>query len=65
MFVLFSSVIQLLYSLDSFHEHISGTQLEGGGRGGGLPCPFLKIKEKCPDFGKKCPNWVKFMSSVG
>ena len=27
-----------------------------GGRGGGLPCPFLKFKEKCPDFGKKCPS---------
>ena len=22
------------------------------GRGGGLPCPFLKFKEKYPDFGK-------------
>ena len=28
---------------------------EGGG-GGGLPCPFLKFKEKGPDFGKRCPN---------
>ena len=28
----------------------------GGGRGGGLPCPFSKFKEKYPDFGKKCPN---------
>ena len=27
-----------------------------GGRGGGLPGPFSKVKEKCPDFGKKCPN---------
>ena len=26
------------------------------GNGGGLPCPFLKFKEKCPYFGKKCPN---------
>ena len=24
--------------------------MEGGG---GLPCPFLKIEKKCPDFGKK------------
>ena len=24
-----------------------------GGRGGGLPCPFLKTEEKCPDFAKK------------
>ena len=24
-----------------------------GGEEGGLPCPFLKSKEKCPDFGKK------------
>ena len=23
------------------------------GEGGGLTCPFLKFKEKCPDFGKK------------
>ena len=23
------------------------------GRGGGLPCPFSKFKEKCPDFGEK------------
>ena len=21
--------------------------------GGGFPCPFLKFKEKCPNFGKK------------
>ena len=27
-----------------------------GTRGGGLPCPFSKFKEKCPDFGRKCPN---------
>ena len=27
-----------------------------GRRGGGFPCPFLKFKEKCPNFGKKCPN---------
>ena len=48
---------------------ITGGQLEGrgeegrGGRGG-LPCPFLKIEKKCPDFGKKWPDyvlpWVKF-----
>ena len=32
-------------------------QTEGGGGGGGsLPCPFSKFKEKCPDFGKKCPH---------
>ena len=24
--------------------------------GGSLPCPFSKFKEKCPDFGKKCPH---------
>ena len=23
------------------------------GSGGGLPCPFLKIEKKCPDFEKK------------
>ena len=32
--------------------------------GGGLPCPFLKIEKKCPDFAKKCTFcghlWVKF-----
>ena len=22
------------------------------GKGGGLPCPFLKIEKKCPNFGK-------------
>ena len=27
--------------------------------GGGLPCPFLKIEIKCPDFrNKKCPDCV-------
>ena len=35
----------------------SGAQL-GGGEGGGIPCPFLKIEKKCPDFGKKGPNCV-------
>ena len=47
---------------------ITGGQLEGRGEGwggrGGLPCPFLKIEKKCPDFGKKWPDyvlpWVKF-----
>ena len=34
---------------------IIGAELEGR-EGGGLPCPFLKLKEKCPDFGKKYPN---------
>ena len=24
-------------------------------KGGGLPCPFSKLKEKCSDFGKKIP----------
>ena len=24
-------------------------------RRGGLPCLFLKIDKKCPDFGKKLP----------
>ena len=28
------------------------------GQGGGLPCPFLKIEKKCPDIGKKSPNFV-------
>ena len=23
-----------------------------GGEGGIFPCPFLKFKEKCPNFGK-------------
>ena len=27
--------------------------VRGGGRG--LPGPFPKFKEKCPDFGKKIP----------
>ena len=39
---------------------------EGGG--GGLPCPFLKIKKKCPDFRKKGPDcvhpYVKFILRV-
>ena len=35
-----------------------GAQLEGGWRGGGLPCPFLKIKKNCPDFRKKDPDCV-------
>ena len=38
--------------------HISSTQTCNyrGHRGGGLPCPFSKFKEKCPDFGEKCPH---------
>ena len=37
----------------------------GGGRGGGLPCPFLKKEKKCPDFEKMCPVcvyvWVEIL----
>ena len=33
-------------------------------QGGGLSCLFLKIKEKCPDFEKRCPVcmdlWINF-----
>ena len=36
----------------------SGAQLAGG-KGGGLPSPFLKIEKKCPDFAKKCPDFEK------
>ena len=36
-------------------DSIAGAWLKGG-QGGGLPCSFSKFKEKCPDFGKKCPN---------
>ena len=35
---------------------ITGVQL--GWQGGGLPCPVLKIKKKCPDFRKKGPDCV-------
>ena len=24
---------------------------------GGLPCPFFKIEEKCPNLAKKCPDF--------
>ena len=24
---------------------------------GGLPWPFLKVEKKCPDFGKKGPEY--------
>ena len=45
-------------------EFLPGALLEGG-REGGLPCPFSKFKEKCHEFGKKCPNevhiWVNFL----
>ena len=37
-------------------KRITGAQL--GGEGGGLPYPFLKIKKRCPDFGKKCPDYI-------
>ena len=30
-----------------------------GGEGGGLPCPFLKIKKKCLDFRKKGSDCVR------
>ena len=36
-----------------------------GGEGGGFSHPFFKIEKKCPDFGKKRPDyihpWVKFL----
>ena len=34
-----------------FKRVTRGGDGERGG-GGGLTCPFLKLKEKCPDFGK-------------
>ena len=53
--------------------HYLGVQLAGGRGGPRLPCPFLKMEEKYPDFakkvpwydvGKKCPVlvrlWFKF-----
>ena len=45
---------------------LSGTYLEVGVEGGGLPCPFSKIGKKwCPNLEKKCPDfghvWVKFL----
>ena len=38
--------------------HLSGAQLPVG-RGGFLPCPFLKVEKKCPDFAKKCSDFGK------
>ena len=47
---------------DGYSVILTGVPLEGSGRG--LPCPFLKIKKKYFDFGKKVPDcvhlWVKF-----
>ena len=40
-----------------------GTTRKGGRvaeDGGNLPCLFLKIKKKRPDFGKKDPDCVHF-----
>ena len=42
-----------------------GRCLTRGGQGGGLSCPFPKIRKNCPNFGGKCPDcgylWVKFL----
>ena len=35
-----------------------------GGRGGGLPRPFSKIRKKCPSFRKKCRNCVHLRLNV-
>ena len=44
----------------------TGTQLPG--EGGGLPCSFLEIEEKCPNFGRKCPVcmhlWVDLLLNI-
>ena len=50
--------IHLLYKqLGSVQQYPStNRRVTRGEEGGGdLPCPFSKFKEKCPDFGKKCP----------
>ena len=48
---------KLLSALDESESSVSGRRVtRAGERGGGLHCPFSKFKEKCPDFGKKCPN---------
>ena len=34
------------------HTSLIRRVTRGGRGGGGLPSPFSKFKEKCPDFGK-------------
>ena len=53
-------LVDLKYFKNSFWAKFSTVKPEaqlGEGKGGGLPCPFLKIK-KYPDFGKSCPDCV-------
>ena len=56
-----------LYGKNLRHERVNALLLAcihyrcatSGGEGGGLPCPFLKIEKKCPDFAKKCADFGK------
>ena len=44
---------RLIISMKDYYKlSVPGGQLMGGG----MSCPFLKIKKKCPDFGKKSYN---------
>ena len=64
----YSSKKVFLKEKEEYHfcsDTATSTQLGGEGEGGGgLPCPFLKIKKNCPDFKKKKTDcgipWVKF-----
>ena len=35
---------------------LTNRRVTRGGRGEGLPCPFLKIGKKCPNFWEKYPD---------
>ena len=55
---------QLSFFNTNFQNLFEQTCNQRGNGGAGLPCPFSKIRQKCPNLEKKCPNFgylsVKF-----
>ena len=55
LFKHFQRYLGILRDIDVYSVTFTGTHLGGEGR---PPLPFLEIKKKCPDFGKKGPDCV-------
>ena len=47
---------QLSFFNTNFQNLFEQTCNQRGNGGAGLPCPFSKIRQKCPNLEKKCPN---------
>ena len=57
--------IHLLIDASKYAPEISSAELEGAREREVSPCPFSKIRKKCPNLREKCADcchvWVKFL----